>query len=149
MSKWLRVASNTINVKDLNISHDQGKSEEEGYYVGASWAPGKYVTAIGEVKMGYGLRYRLQKLLEELTEKYPEGIDMQLIQFQPLQGELLNDPIVRRLGSEIADKIVKERKKWLLTEPSPRGWEDGGGTTTENAIKSINRPEENFEVSEG
>jgi hypothetical protein len=152
MSNWIRKAEDTIRVEDLSISRDEAHG---AYLIYAPWDPNLYVTYIAGNKIGYAPRYLLKRSLTKLMEAYPEGFPRDAIETEPIQK--VDEPLVMRLGCYIVnklkeknkaiDKVTDERKKWMPFEPEPRGWEDGSGTTTEKAIKSINRPEENFESS--
>jgi hypothetical protein len=129
-------------VQDLSISRDEPHG---AYVIYAPWDMNLYITYIAGNKIGYAPRYILKRSLMKLAETYPEGIPREQIETELIQK--VDEPLVMRLGSYIAEKIKKERKKYIPLEPEPRGWEDGGGTTTEQAIKAINRPEENWESS--
>jgi hypothetical protein len=140
MSNWLRKADDTLPINALSISFNE---PNQSYLIPSPVYSEQYVVDVAGYKLGMGPRYILKRVLNKLEETYPEGVSAELIISKPIENPDI--PIVRRLGCYVADQLRKERKKWLPAAPEPRGWEDGGGTTSEDAIKAINRPEENWE----
>ena len=152
--KWLKAAEHEtlINADDLDISFNDDFKDYVIYKPGDTT---QYLVRSLDTSLGFAPRYILSKALAALKESYPVHIPAHVLEFQQLPE--IDNKVIRKLGwlisrkrkpiDDISKKIKDMQQQYYNAAPTPRGWEDIAGPSTENVYKELNRPEEQFDIS--
>lgn len=137
---WIHAEkSHTLALSDLSVAFDDMLFD---YIIYAPNSFDKYVTRIGDVRLGAGPRYLLLRLLEELQEQFPDGIiPIEMVEIRDLPK--LSEPIMRRLGKRqrkrpVGDDAVVETGGMGEYNPNPA---DAVSTGTPSTWYSLNNPD--------
>lgn len=93
-SKIVHIPKKQIPVKSLMISFNEMYKDYVVYYPGTV---DMYITYIGDQTLGFGPRYLLKKILEQVAKANPDGtVDSGSIEVRTIPK--LPEPLIRRLG---------------------------------------------------
>jgi hypothetical protein len=94
VSKIVKLKPQELNIKDFTISFNEMYRDYVIYFPGhIDW----YITRIGDLDAGFGPRYLLKKILEQVEKANPDGtIDSGSVEVRTIPE--LPEPLIRRLG---------------------------------------------------
>ena len=93
-SKIVHIPKKQIPVKSLMISFNEMYKDYVVYYPGTV---DMYITYIGDQTLGFGPRYLLKKILDQVSKANPDGtVDSGSIEVRTIPK--LPEPLIRRLG---------------------------------------------------
>lgn len=93
-SKIVHIPKKQIPVKSLMISFNEMYKDYVVYYPGTV---DMYITYIGDQTLGFGPRYLLKKILDQVAKANPDGtVDSGSIEVRTIPK--LPEPLIRRLG---------------------------------------------------
>ena len=93
-SKIIHIPKRQIPVKSLMISFNEIYKDYVVYYPGTV---DMYITYIGDQTLGFGPRYLLKKILDQVAKANPDGtVDSGSIEVRTIPK--LPEPLIRRLG---------------------------------------------------
>jgi len=121
------------------------------YYIPGLKKKNTYITGIGTIKVGFGSKTILQKVLDEIRETYGDYIDTSLIEEKNIPKIENNEVIIRRLGSKqtynrknLLEKLKNQKllRRQLITGlvNIPTSWQNSEGYLTNN--ENVWRPNE-------
>ena len=151
---WLKrvTAEETIPTDALVVDYN---NDHEEYVIYKPGDRSQYLVRLIDKKLGFAPRFKFTEALDALKTAYPERVPMYEMDFQKIPT--LSGPLVKQRGwlnlpkqkyKRTTEENIKDmRKRYLGTSPSPIGWEQFAGPSTEETYKEINRPEENWEIS--
>lgn len=96
-SKIVHIPKKQIPIKSLMISFNEMYKDYVVYYPGTV---NMYITYIGDQTLGFGPRYLLKKILDQVAKANPDGtVDSGSIEVRTIPK--LPEPLIRRLGTVI------------------------------------------------
>jgi hypothetical protein len=103
ISKVVRLKPQELNIKDFTISFNEMYRDYVIYFPGhIDW----YITRIGDQEAGFGPRYLLKKILDNVEKANPDGtIDSGSVEVRTIPE--LPEPLIRRLGTNITNNPAK------------------------------------------
>lgn len=141
-SKIVHIPKKQIPIKSLMISFNEMYKDYVVYYPGTV---DMYITYIGDQTLGFGPRYLLKKILEQVEKANPDGtVDSGSIEVRTIPK--LPEPLIRRLGqlnkkacdeTKNTNASVEEEAKESINELGPKSnvHEDPEVVDTESKYK--------------
>lgn len=136
---WIHAEkSHTLSLDSLSVAFDDMLFD---YIIYAPDSFDKYVTRIGDVRLGAGPRYLLLRLLDELHEQFPDGqVPMDMVEIRDMPK--LSEPIMRRLGKRQRKRPVDVVDTRGIGEynPNPADAVSTGTSSTWYSLNMADRP---------